>query len=396
MGSQGESVEHVGGGQAILIVDDEPKILEAICRELHFWKSQNKVTIHTALSAKNALEILDAKHASIQVMVSDLKMASIGGDELISETRRRYPDIRCILLTGYGEAAGVSRAVSAGITAFIMKPWETTGFIGEIEKAMSLYYAEERNRDYMSRLVSQLESIADIQKRLFGEVRFPHARFNVEVAYQPLRDYYCSGDFYQVIPLSDERCILILGDVVGHGLGAAFVTGIVRTLISREELLSTGEARFSPGAFLTRLNRLILRELAQAPEFIVTLTAAYLDCAAGKVVFSNAGNLPLYIVGPGECNIYSHPGFPCGFAQDAQYSEESLAVRPRDKIVLMTDGLLERGRIAGFVNPDAVRSLLAHFHGEREFNRKVLDVVVEMFPEKKFYDDVTLVTADIL
>jgi len=389
-------VEQSVGAQSILIVDDEPKILQALCRELHFWKSEKKVTIYTALSAKNALEILDANHDSIQVMVSDLKMASIGGDELISETRRRYPDIRCILLTGYGEAAGVSRAVSAGITAFIMKPWETTGFIGEIEKALSLYYAEERNRDYMSRLVSQLENTAAIQKRLFGKVKFPHARFNVDVAYQPLRDYYCSGDFYQVVPLSDERCILILGDVAGHGLGAAFVTGIVRTLISREELLSSEEATFSPGAFLARLNRLILRELAQAPEFIITLTAAYLDCAAGTVVFSNAGNLPLYVVRQGECAIHSQPGFPCGFAPDSPYSEQSVSVRPRDKIVLMTDGLLERGRIAGFVNPDAVRSLLAHFHGEPDFNRKVLDVVVEMFPEKKFYDDVTLMTVDVL
>jgi sigma-B regulation protein RsbU (phosphoserine phosphatase) len=383
-------------GQSILVVDDEVKILDAICRELFFWKNQRNVTIFAATSAKNALEILDANNDSIQVLISDLKMSSVGGDELICETRRRYPDIRCILITGYGDVAGVSRAVSAGITAFIMKPWETTGLIGEIEKAMSLYGAEKRDKEYLGHLVSQLQSTAQIQRRLFGKDKFPHARFNVEVAYQPLRDYYCGGDFYQVIPLSEERCILIIGDVAGHGLGAAFVTGIVRTLISREELVNTGEAVFSPGAFLGRLNDLILRELAQAPEFIVTLTAVYLDCSAGVAIFSNAGSLPLYLARTNECTIHTEPGFPCGFTQDAQYTEHSVSVTPGDKVVLMTDGLVERGRIAGYVNSDAVRALLMHFHDDKEYNRKILDVIIEMFPEKKFYDDVTLMTIDIL
>jgi len=383
-------------GHSILIVDDEPKVLDAINRELFLWKSLKKVAVFTALSATSALEILEANHDSIQVMVSDLKMPSVGGDELISETRRKYPSIRCILITGHSEVTGISRAVSAGITAFIMKPWETSGFIGEIEKAMALYHVEERNRDYLGRLVSQMESTAQIQKRLFGRDKFPHTRFNVEVAYRPLRDYYCGGDFYQVIPLSEEGCILIIGDVAGPGLAAAFLTGIVRTLISREELLGAKNAVFSPGAFLGRLNRLILRELAQTPEFVITLTAAYLDCAAGVVVFSNAGNLPLYVTRPHECFVHTEPGFPCGFAQEARYSEQSVAVRSGDKIVLMTDGLLERGRMAGYVNAEAVRATLMHFHGEPEFNRKVLDVVVEMFPEKKFHDDVTLITADIV
>jgi len=382
--------------QSILVVDDEPKILDAVCRELFFWKDKKNVTIFTALSAKQALDILDTKHDSIQVIVSDLKMSRVGGDELICETRRRYPEIRCILITGYNEVTAISRAVSAGITAFIMKPWETTGFIGEIEKALSLYWAEKHDREYLGRLVSQLESTAHIQRRLFGKSKFPHARFNVEVTYQPLRDYYCGGDFYQVVPLTEERCILILGDVAGHGLGAAFVTGIVRTLISREELLNVGNAVFSPGAFLERLNNLILRELEQTPEFIVTLTAVYLDCAAGAVVFSNAGNLPLYVARGDECTVYTEPGFPCGFTQDARYGEQTVRVKPGDKIVLMTDGLVERGTIAGYINPGAVRSLFVHFHDAKEFNRTILEMIVEMFPEKRFYDDVTLVTTDIL
>lgn len=382
--------------QSILIVDDEPKILEAIDRELYFWKTKKNVALYTALSAHNALEILKKNHESIQVIVSDLKMSAMGGDELICETKRLYPDIRSILITGYSEVGGISRAVSAGITAFIQKPWETESFIKEIEKAMSLHDADAVNRDYMARVVAQMERTGQIQKRLFHHDNFPSARFNVQVAYKPLTEFFCGGDFYQVIPLSDEKCIIILGDVSGHGLEAAFVTGIIRTLISREELGSIEDAVFSPGKFLTKLNRLILRELAQAPEFIITLTAAYLDCRAARLTFSNAGNLPVYQVRADECTTHAVPGYPCGFTPDARFVESTIALRRGDKIVFMTDGLVERGRIAGYVNLDAVKALLMHFSGDPDFNRKIVDLILEMFPDRKFYDDATLVGLDIL
>ncbi len=213
------------GEQSILIVDDEPKILEAIDRELYFWKTQKNVTLYTALSAQSALDILKENHDSIQVVVSDLKMSAMGGDELICETKRLYPDIRSILITGYSEVGGVARAVSAGITAFIQKPWETDAFIKEIEKAMAQHESEVINREYLSRLISQMERTGQVQKRLFHHDNFPSARFNVQVTYQPLSEFYCGGDFYHVIQLSEDKCIMILGDVSGHGLEAAFVTG---------------------------------------------------------------------------------------------------------------------------------------------------------------------------
>ena len=367
-------------GQSILIVDDEPKILEAIDRELYFWRTEKNVTLYTALSAQSALDILEANHDSIQVVVSDLKMSAMGGDELICETKRLYPDIRSILITGYSEVGGISRAVSAGITAFIQKPWETESLIKELEKAMSQHDAEVLNREYLARLVSQLERTGQIQKRLFHHDTFPSARFNVQVTYQPLSEFYCGGDFYHVITLSDDRCIIILGDVSGHGLEAAFVTGIIRTLISREELASGENQTFSPGAFLAKLNSLVLRELAQAPEFIITLTAAYLDCAAQQLVFSNAGNLPVYHVRSDECTTHAVPGYPCGFSPDAQYVDLAIPLRRGDKVVFMTDGLVERGRIAGYVNLEAVRSLLMHFSSDPEFNRKIVVMILEMFP----------------
>jgi hypothetical protein len=57
---------------------------------------------------------------------------------------------------------------------------------------------------------------------------------------------------------------------------------------------------------------------------------------------------------------------------------------------------VERGRIAGYINLESVRSLLMHFSGDPEFNRKIVGLILEMFPDRKFYDDATLVAVDIL
>lgn len=383
---------HVSG-QSILIVDDEPRVLNALRRELFFWKPRKELTVYAALSAKSAFEILEENHGSIQVMVSDLKMGGVDGDELIRETRRRYPDIRCILITGRAEVRGVSRAVSAGITAFIPKPWETRGLIGEIEKAMTLHRSDMQERDRVARLVSQAEGSAQIHKRLFGSGKFPHARYNVEVICQPSSS--CGGDFFQVFPVSEDRCILIIGRVAGCGPKAAFVTGIVRTLIFLEDLAPQAPV-FSPAAFLRTLNCLILKELAPGPEFIITLTAVWVDCFSHRVVFSNAGSLPLYLIRPAECTTHVLPGFPCGFTPDAQYKELSLQTRRGDKIALMTDGLLEKDGAAAHMSLDAVRSLMTHFFADPAFNSRIIDLVVEMFPEHASCDDVTLMTVDIL
>ena len=383
-------------GQGILVVDDEEKILSAIDRELFFWKTEKDVALYTAVSAGSALEILKDKHDAIQVLVSDLKMSAMGGDALISETKRLYPDIRSILITGYSELGGIARAVSSGISAFIQKPWETKDFIAELEKAMAAYYSSELSRDYLSRVVAQMERTGQIQKRLFQQGDdVPSARFAVEVSYRPLSEFFCGGDFYQVIPLSDDRCIIILGDVSGHGTEAAFVTGIIRTLISREELGSADNKGFSPADFLGTLNRLILRELAQAPELVITLTVAYLDREASTLVFSNAGNLPVYLVRQDFCDTFAVPGLPLRIHPGRRVHRHEHP-DPGGRQDRLHDG---RSRGAGKdrrVHQNGRRALPADaFRRGRRFNENLISLLLEMFPGRRFYDDATLVTVSI-
>ena len=379
----------------ILVVDDEESILTAIDRELFFWRAERGIEVLKASSAAQAMEILRDGHDSILVLISDLKMTEMGGDQLILETKRLYPEIRSILMTGYSEMGGVSKAVSAGISAFIPKPWESAAFISEIEKAMADYLENAENRAYLSKLEAQLERTGLIQRNLFQYKTVPSARYALDVTYRPLDEFRCGGDFYQIVPLSKDRCILMLGDVSGHGVDAAFAAGVVRTLISREDLAKEATETFSPARFLDKFNSLVLREFEQTPDLLVSMTVTYLDCAERRMTICNAGNLPVYIIRRDACETFSVPGCPCGFAEDAVFEDLAVSVRPGDRIALMTDGLLERGHAAGYLNLGAIRAVFSRFVDGPDFNRKIVNFVLSLFPERKFADDVTLITAKL-
>jgi serine phosphatase RsbU (regulator of sigma subunit) len=260
---------------------------------------------------------------------------------------------------------------------------------------MAQYYNEAVKREYLAKLTTQLERTGQIQRKLFQYESFPSARYDIDVTYQPLSDFHCGGDFYYIIPLSDDHCLVILGDVAGHGVEAAFVTAIVRTLISREEDAIKAALDFSPAGFLQQLNGLVMRELEKAPELVITLTVAHIDCSKLRLVMSNAGNLPIYVIRKEKCETYTVPGSPLGFTRDAAFTDIEVSLKSGDRIAFMTDGLLERGRISGYINPIAVKAVFAHFVQDPDFNRKIVNFLLELFPDRKFTDDITLITAKI-
>ena len=81
---------------AILCVDDEPYLLAALTRSL-----RGRFRISTAASALEALQTLETR-GPFAALVSDFGMPGIDGVELMRRARERWPQMKRILLTGYG------------------------------------------------------------------------------------------------------------------------------------------------------------------------------------------------------------------------------------------------------------------------------------------------------
>ncbi|MFF2078541.1 PP2C family protein-serine/threonine phosphatase [Kitasatospora sp. NPDC058162] len=170
------------------------------------------------------------------------------------------------------------------------------------------------------------------------------------------------GDWYDVLLLPDKRVLLAVGDVAGHGVGAA--TGMVALRHALRGLAVTGAG---PARLLEWVNTVALREPGQVTA---TAVCVVLDPAGGEMCWARAGHLPPVLVGSDGAEVLPLPqGVLLGALEEAHYEERTARLAPGDVLLLYTDGLVERRdrpveesvdqlvRAAGAPGPDLERYL---------------------------------------
>jgi serine phosphatase RsbU (regulator of sigma subunit) len=178
----------------------------------------------------------------------------------------------------------------------------------------------------------------EVQQVILPEARLALPGLTIESEYRPAREV--GGDFFQIIPHTTDGSVLIVaGDVSGKGLKAgmlvALLVGAIRTA-----------ARFSddPVVVLGELNqRLMGRGDAQA-----TCLALRID-ADGAATLANAGHVAPYLNGE---ELPMEGALPLGMFEGAESSVMRFALKAGDKLVLMSDGIVEamdaNGKLFGF------------------------------------------------
>ncbi len=106
------------GAERILLVDDEPALVNI--GKLALESLGYEVTART--SSIEALELFKAKPHEFDLVITDMTMPSLAGDELASEIIRISPETPIILCTGYSSRITQQQAKEMGIRAFISKP----------------------------------------------------------------------------------------------------------------------------------------------------------------------------------------------------------------------------------------------------------------------------------
>ena len=114
----------------LLLVDDEARILSALKRVLR----REGYTIRLAKDAAGAVAILESE--SIDLVVSDYKMPGASGTELLAVVRRRWPEIRRILLSGWSREIPESELAMAAPHALHAKPWDDAELKAAIRDAL--------------------------------------------------------------------------------------------------------------------------------------------------------------------------------------------------------------------------------------------------------------------
>lgn len=104
--------------KSILVVDDDPSILEVLAARLE----GGGFSVRRSSSAEEGLKLLAAEPVSL--VISDVKMPGMGGLGLLAEVRDKHPKLPVILLTAYGSIPDAVSAVRDGATDYMTKPFD--------------------------------------------------------------------------------------------------------------------------------------------------------------------------------------------------------------------------------------------------------------------------------
>ncbi|WP_436843296.1 SpoIIE family protein phosphatase [Streptomyces narbonensis] len=153
------------------------------------------------------------------------------------------------------------------------------------------------------------------------------------------------GDWFDVIPLSGARVGLVVGDVVGHGLGAAATMGRLRAMVR-----TLAELDLAPDELLARLNDQVGKDASDQNvtgsdgSGAVGATCVYgiYDPASRTSTWAAAGHLPPAVVQPhGPVSFLRlPPGPPLGVGR-LPYEGAEVPLAAGSLVVLFTDGLVE-------------------------------------------------------
>jgi two-component system, response regulator RegA len=102
--------------QALLLVDDDPRFRERMATALR----ERGVAVWLAADAKSALEVVAT--TDLDAVVTDLKMPGKGGLELVRTLAELKPELRMVVLTGYGTIATAVEAMRLGASDYLVKP----------------------------------------------------------------------------------------------------------------------------------------------------------------------------------------------------------------------------------------------------------------------------------
>jgi len=117
--------------EKLLIIDDEPDMLELLRRSL---SAELEIEIICESKSRQALELI--KNTHFDLILTDIKMPEINGLELLKLITQINPDITVIMMTAYGEIDMVIHAMKNGAYDFITKPFDHDALVVRLEKAL--------------------------------------------------------------------------------------------------------------------------------------------------------------------------------------------------------------------------------------------------------------------
>ncbi len=233
---------------------------------------------------------------------------------------------------------------------------------------------------------SELQDAFEIQSSLLPRTVPQIAGVEISCAWQPARTV--SGDYFDVLVLSETRIAFCLADVSGKGMSAALITANLQATL---RALAPDEP--SPARLCHRLNQALCASLPTGR--FVTLVYGIIDRSRMTLTYELAGHNPPLLLRGAETEL-TGSGPVLGMLPAATFGDQTIALKAGDLLLLSTDGVTEafsaEGEEFGEARMvEAARGTAASAHAIRT----AVMASVTRFAEGSFHDDASLLVVEI-
>ncbi len=323
----------------ILAVDDAPENLDVVKNTLML-----EHTVKAAISGKIALKMVESQPPDLILL--DIMMPEMDGYEVCRRLKSNpiTKDIPVIFLTAKDQTVDEARGFGLGAADYIHKPVNPLILQARVKTHLALkqgmenlqnaYAIISRQKD---RMEDELKIGREIQRSLLPLIfpAFPeYDEFKIWGSLLPAREL--GGDFYDFYFVDKDRFCFCIGDVSGKGVPSALFMAVAKTFVK----LTAGD-EFSPARILSFVNQELSRGNTSA--MFVTLFLGILDIKTGKLVYSNGGHNPPYLLqASGDLlRLDQRHGPAVGVLPGSTYKETVTMLSPGDMLFMYTDGITE-------------------------------------------------------
>lgn len=201
-------------------------------------------------------------------------------------------------------------------------------------------------------LDQQIELARQIQVRLMPSRVEGIPGVDVAFRYEPAM--WVGGDYCDMWRLEDGRLAFAVGDVSGHGLGAAMVMANLHAALRNTMSFCT-----QPGQVLQHITRYLCRHTPG--NMFVTLVLGLFDPTSGQLEYVNAGHILPFVVSPdGTVSKLGEPRHPPLGITESVFETDTIPLATGETLVVVTDGITEAGdRDSGMFGTERLREILA-------------------------------------
>ena len=285
-----------------------------------------------------------------------------------------------------GRLVRAVRRLAAGQLGTCVEPGGAAEFdylATEINQLSESLDTAERYRSMQMRRAREIQQHALPRKEAFQSVRIVSAFFPADEV---------GGDYYDVVEMPDGSTLLCIADVAGHGVAAAMLALLLRSLLH----LAVDESTRLP-EIMQSINRRFAE--ASLPGDFATVALVQIRPNARKLEFASAGHEPCWILPEvGDPIPLESTGLILGIDAGAQWEVREHALSDGDWLALLTDGVTETLNETGelFGRERLMRLLLACRRGPmNEAAERIRSELQAFRGKRKPTDDVTVLLASL-